>query len=99
MQKIMETEPERLLTLLTTEQQRPLEFITGYLMPFLEREEREGRLLPGLDQARAADCVARMLLSLIGSGGAEIEDPVARRLLVRDQLLVGVLTPQALATP
>ena len=69
LQKILVTEPERLLPLLTTEQQRPLEFITGYLMPFLEREEREGRLLPGLDQARAADFVARMLLSLIGSDG------------------------------
>ena len=50
LQKILVTEPERLLPLLTTEQQRPLEFITGYLMPFLEREEREGRMLPGLDQ-------------------------------------------------
>ena len=41
----MVTEPERLLPLLTTEQQRPLEFITAYLMPFLEREEREGESL------------------------------------------------------
>ena len=51
LQKILVTEPERLLPLLTTEQHRPLEFITGYLMPFLEREDRAGRLLPGLDQA------------------------------------------------
>jgi AcrR family transcriptional regulator len=99
LQKILVTEPERLLPLLTTEQHRPLTFITGYLVPFLEREERAGRLQPGLDQARAADFVARMLLSLIGSSGRELEDPVERRRLVRDQLLVGVLTPEALAAP
>jgi AcrR family transcriptional regulator len=97
LQKILVTEPERLLPLLTTEQHRPLAFITGYLMPFLEREDRAGRLLPGLDQARAADFVARMLLSLIGSDGDELEDPATRRRLVREQLLVGVLTPEALA--
>jgi hypothetical protein len=52
-----------------------------------------------LDQARAADFVARMLLSLIGSDGEDIEDPVTLRRLVREQLLVGVLTPAALAAP
>src|SRR5215203_3583515 len=51
--------------ILTTEQERPLSFITGYLVPFLEREERAGRLRPGLDQELAADFVARMVLSLI----------------------------------
>jgi AcrR family transcriptional regulator len=99
LQKILVTEPERLLPLLTTEQDRPLSFITGYLVPFLEREERAGRLRPGLDQELAADFVARMVLSLIGSDGALIEDPVARRRLVREQLLAGVLTPEALAAP
>jgi AcrR family transcriptional regulator len=99
LQKILVTEPERLLPLLTTEQDRPLSFITGYLVPFLEREERAGRLRPGLDQELAADFVARMVLSLIGSDGAVIEDPVARRRLVREQLLAGVLTPEALAAP
>jgi AcrR family transcriptional regulator len=99
LQKILVTEPERLLPLLTTEQDRPLSFITGYLVPFLEREERAGRLRPGLDQELAADFVARMVLSLIGSDGAVIEDPVARRRLVREQLLAGDLTPEALAAP
>jgi AcrR family transcriptional regulator len=99
LQKILVTEPERLLPLLTTEQDRPLRFITGYLVPFLEREERAGRLRPGLDLELAADFVARMVLSLIGSDGTVIEDPLARRRLVREQLLVGVLTPEALAVP
>jgi AcrR family transcriptional regulator len=99
LQKILVTEPERLLPLLTTEQERPLAFITGYLLPFLEREEREGRLRPGLDKERAADFVARMLLSLIGSDSADLDDPVTRRRVVREQLLAGVLTPEALAAP
>ncbi len=98
LQKILVTEPERLLPLMTTEQHRPLRFITAYLVPFLEREQREGRLRAGLDQPAAADFVARMLLSLIGSPGRwNLADPGAVRRLVREDLLVGVLTPDALA--
>ncbi len=97
LQKVLVTEPERLLPLLTTEQDRPLRFITGYLVPFLEREAREGRLASGLDLERAADYVARMLLSLIGSPGCwNLDDPEAVRVLVRNEVLAGVLTPQAL---
>jgi AcrR family transcriptional regulator len=97
LQKILVTEPERLLPLMTTEQHRPLRFITAYLGPFLEREERAGRLRPGLDQAAAADYVARMLLSLIGSPGRwNLDDPRAVRRLVREDLLIGVLSPEAL---
>lgn len=99
LQKILVTEPERLLPLMTTEQHRPLRFITAYLVPFLEREERAGRLRPGLEQTAAADFVARMLLSLIGSPGRwNLDDPAAVRRLVREDLLVGVLTPEALAS-
>ena len=98
LQKILVTEPEKLLPLMTTEQHRPLRFITAYLVPFLEREQREGRLRPGLDQAAAADFVARMLLSLIGSPGRwNLDDPAAVHRLVREDLLVGVLTLEALS--
>jgi AcrR family transcriptional regulator len=98
LQKVLVTEPERLVTLLTTEQHRPLRFITGYLVPFLEREEREGRLAPGLDLEPAADYVARMLLSLIGSPGRwDLHDPAEVRVLVRTEILAGVLTREALA--
>lgn len=98
LQKVLVTEPERLLPLLTTETHRPLQFITGYLVPFLEREEREGRVWPGLDLERAADYVARMLLSLIGSPGQwDLDDPVQVHELVRTELLAGVLVPEALA--
>jgi AcrR family transcriptional regulator len=96
--KILVTEPERLLPLMTTEQERPLRFITAFLMPYLEREQRAGRLRPGVDQAAAADFVARMLLSLIGSPGRwDLDDPAEVRRLVREDLLPGVLTPAALS--
>ena len=98
LQTILVTEPERLLPLMTTEQHRPLRFITAYLVPFLEREERAGRLRVGLDQVAAADFVARMLLSLIGSPGRwDLDDSSSVSRLVREDLLVGVLTPEALA--
>ena len=81
-----------------TEQERPLRFITAFLGPYLEREEREGRLRPGVDQARAAEFVAHVLLSLIGSPASwDLEDPEAVRRLVREQILAGVLTDAALA--
>ena len=98
LQKILVTEPERLLPLMTTEQQRPLRFITGYLLPFLEREERAGRLRAGVNHDEAAEFVARMLLSLIGSPGRwDLDDPTQVRILVRAELLAGVLTDAALA--
>ena len=44
LQKVLVTEPERLLPLLTTEQEAPLAFITAFLLPYLEREQRAGRV-------------------------------------------------------
>jgi AcrR family transcriptional regulator len=98
LQTVLVTEPERLLPLMTIEQERPLRFITEYLLPFLEREERAGRIRPGVDLPEAADYVAGMLLSLIGSPGRwDLDDPEQVRTVVREELLPGVLTEQALA--
>ena len=98
LQKVLVTEPERLLPLLTTEQDAPLAFITAFLLPYLEREQRAGRVLDGVDLAESADFVARMILSLVGSHGRwDLDDPAEVRTLVRTQLLAGVLTPAALA--
>ena len=93
LQKVLVTEPERLLPLLTTQQDRPLRFITGYLVPFLEREEREGRVWPGLDLERAADYVARMLLSFTSAPGRwDLTDRTQVHELVETELLAGVLS-------
>jgi AcrR family transcriptional regulator len=92
LRKVLDTEPERLLPLLTVEQHRVLRFITTFLLPYLEREQREGRLRPGVDLEQAADYVARMILSLIGSPGRwDMEDRDQVRTLVRDEVLGGIL--------
>jgi len=94
LQKVLVTEPDRLLPLLTVEQHRVLRFITAFLLPYLERERAAGRLQPAVDLEQAADYVARMLLSLIGSPGHwDMDDPAAVRKLVRAQLLGGILAP------
>ena len=98
LQKVLITEPERLLPLMTIEQDRPLEFITAFLLPYLEREQEVGRVREGVDLTESADFVARMILSLIGSHGDwDLADPVQVHALVRGQLLAGILTEGALA--
>jgi AcrR family transcriptional regulator len=63
----------------------------------LLRAELAGRLAheplrPGVRVDEAADLLARLSLSLIGSpGGWDVDDPAAVRRLVRGQLLAGVL--------
>jgi len=96
LQKVLDTEPERLLPLLTTETHRPLRYITAYVRPLLDREEDAGRMRPGLDKERAADYVARMVLSLIGSPGRwDLDDPDRVRELVREEVLAGILVSGA----
>ena len=48
----------------------------GFLVPYLEQERAAGRLRPGVEVERAADFLARMLLSWISAPGAwDLEDP------------------------
>lgn len=92
LQTVLVTEPEKLLPLLTVEQERPLHYITAFLVPYLEQEQQAGRVLDGVDLEESADFLARMILSLIGSHGEwDLTDPGAVRVLVRDHLLAGVL--------
>ena len=100
LQKVLVTEPGRLLALITVEQHRVLEFITAFLVPYLEREEAAGRLRAGVDRSQAADYVARMVLSLIGSPGRwDLDDRAQVRQLVREELLGGVLDDAAPTAP
>lgn len=90
--KVLDTEPDRLLPLITVEQDRVLGFITAFLLPYLEREQREGRIRDGVHLDATADYVARMVLSLISSPGRwDMADPDQVRELVRGELLGGVL--------
>jgi AcrR family transcriptional regulator len=92
LQKVLVTEPDVLLPLMTIEQHRVLRYITAYLRPLLEREAAAGRLRAGVDVDAAADFVARMALSIMASPGpVDLTDPVQVRELVREQLLAGIL--------
>lgn len=96
-QRVVQMEPERLLPLLTVDVVRVLPVISGFLVPYLERERDAGRFRPGSDVARSADYIARMVLSCIGASGVyDLDDPAEIRLLVREQLLAGVLSPGAI---
>jgi len=91
LRKVMETEPERLLPLLTTEATKTLPFIADFLLPYLRREDAAGRLRPGVDLERAAEYLARTILSLIGAPGRwDLDDPEQVAELVRDELLGGI---------
>jgi AcrR family transcriptional regulator len=92
LQKVLAHEPDVLLPLLTLEQHRVLGYIRDYLGPLLRAEEDAGRLVSGIDRDGAADHVARLLLSLIGTPGRwDLTDPAQLRALVRDELLGGIV--------
>jgi AcrR family transcriptional regulator len=91
LRKIMDTEPERLLPLITTESAKTLPFIADFLLPYLRREEAAGRLRPGVDVDRAAEYLARSILSLIGAPGRwDLDDPSQVTDLVEVELLGGI---------
>ncbi len=92
LQKVLASEPDVLLPLLTVEQHRVLRYIREYIGPLLEAEREAGRLLSGVDVDAAADHVARLLLSLIGTPGRwDLADPDDVRDLVRNELLGGIV--------
>lgn len=90
LQKILETEPERLLPQLTVESERLTQLIRTFLLPYLMRDR--ATLADGLDPQRAADHVARLLLSFVGAPGRwDLTDRDDVRELVRTELLAGIV--------
>ncbi len=90
LQKVLDTEPERLLPHLTTAGPLILLSLAAYLEPLLADVD----LCEGLTPAAAADWLARMVLSfIIGQGSWDLGDPDEVHRLVNDHLLVGVLAP------
>jgi AcrR family transcriptional regulator len=91
-QRVLETEPERLLPHLSTSIPLITDSLRAYLTPLLEAED----LAPGTDVAEAADYLARMILTFIrGQGTWDLDDPVQVTALVRRHLLVGILADPA----
>ena len=90
LQRVMETEPDKLLPILTVESNRIREGIAAVLAPYLT----ERGLAPGVDPDDAADFLARMVLSYISAPGRwDLEDPEQVARLVRSELLAGVVVP------
>jgi len=90
LQRVMQTEPDKLLPILTVESNRIREGIALVLAPYLE----ERGLAPGVDPGDAADFLARMILSYISAPGRwDLEDPEQVARLVRSELLAGVVVP------
>lgn len=94
LQKVLETEPERLLPQLTQSAPQVQEVLRDYLAEKLQHE----RLLPGVDPVEAGDWLARMGLSFIlAQGRWDLSDPASVQRLVRGELLVSILEPSVLA--
>lgn len=92
LQKVLETEPERLMPLITVEQHHVISYLAAYFVPQLARDRDAGLVRADTDLPRCAEYVARMALSLITSPGPyDLEDPDEVRRLVRRELLGGVL--------
>ena len=64
LQTVLVTESDRLLPLITLQDEWVVDRITVFLMPFLELERQAGRLRDGVDLPAAADYIARMFLSI-----------------------------------
>jgi AcrR family transcriptional regulator len=92
LQKVLETEPDRLNALITVQQHRIVGAIAAYFQPLLERDRDAGRVATDVDLAVVAEYVARLSLSLIASPGRhDLTDAAEVRHLVRGELLGGVL--------
>jgi len=96
LQKVVDTEPDRLLPQLTLTAPLVLAVLRGYFEPLLEREP----LADGLSAEAAADWLGRNVLSfIVAAGGWDLTDPTEVRRLVRTQLLAGVLRPPERPAP
>ncbi|MEO9224039.1 MAG: TetR/AcrR family transcriptional regulator [Acidimicrobiales bacterium] len=89
LQRVLETEPERLLPHLSEAGPAFLQVVAAVLLPIVA----EASLTPGVTPAEATDWLARMVLSFTASQGRwDFTDTASIRSLVREELLPGVLS-------
>lgn len=87
LQRVMQTEPEKLLPILTVESNLIQKGIADFLVPYLE-----DRVAGRLDLREASDFLARMVMSyMTGMGRWDLDDPAQVAQLVRAELLAGVV--------
>ena len=88
LQRVLRDEADQLLPSLATVMPLVRAALADWFRPWLERTP----LQPGVDPAEAADLVARMALSHLGSQGRwDLGDPAQVSELVRGRLLAGIL--------
>jgi AcrR family transcriptional regulator len=91
LQRVMQTEPEKLLPALTVESIRIRQSIAAFLVPYLS----ERGVARGVDPDEAADFLARMVLSYMSAPGRwDLDDPDQVAELVESELLAGVVVTQ-----
>jgi AcrR family transcriptional regulator len=96
LQKVLQTEPERLLPQLHATIPLVIAVVASELVPLLRAE----RLAPGTSPEEAADYLARMVLSFISTQGrVDLTDPEQVRRLVRTEFLAGVLAGDGADAP
>jgi AcrR family transcriptional regulator len=88
LQRLLRDEADQLVPSLATVMPMVVQALADWYRPRLEA----AALRPGVDAGEAADLVARLALSYLGTPGRwDLADPAAVRRLVRGQLLAGVL--------
>jgi AcrR family transcriptional regulator len=92
LQQALEDEADRLIPPLAS----VMHHVVGVLRDEFGRRLEKEVLRPGVDPAEAADLLARMMLSFMGTPGSwDLDDPLAVHRLVRCWLLAGVLPSEA----
>lgn len=90
LQRLLATEPQLLVPQLTVESPQIVAMLKGF---FLARFAGH-RLRAGLEHEEAADYVARLVLSFIGSPGRwDLDDRDQVRELVRSEIMAGLVAP------
>ena len=85
LQKVLETEPQRILPALLSETPWVVQLLASHLQPAIESEPRRRK---SMEPADAAAHMARLMLSFITApGGRDLDDPGVARTLVRAQFL------------
>ncbi|MCD9624902.1 TetR/AcrR family transcriptional regulator [Rhabdothermincola salaria] len=91
LQRLLRTEPEAVLSELSVATSLVLGAIVDYLGALLDRARRDGVVRADCDVPEAAEHLARLYLSYLGSPGRwDLDDPAAVGRLVESQFLAGV---------
>lgn len=87
LQRVLAAEPQQLVPQLADSAARVRPLVAAFLAPYLEQVA----LRPGVEQREAADYLARMILSYLGTSGSwDLTDRTAVAELVRTEFLSGI---------